>query len=51
MYSHAGGESALLAASGSVLGIGNDLMGSIRIPCHWSGVFGHKPSKGEIGLI
>ncbi|KFM66134.1 Fatty-acid amide hydrolase 2, partial [Stegodyphus mimosarum] len=40
-----GGESALLSAGGSVLGLGNDLMGSIRIPCLFTGLFGHKPSR------
>ncbi|GFQ69864.1 fatty-acid amide hydrolase 2-A [Trichonephila clavata] len=43
-----GGESALVAASGSVLGLGNDLLGSIRVPCHFTGLFGHKPSVGLV---
>ncbi|XP_035208046.1 fatty-acid amide hydrolase 2-A-like [Stegodyphus dumicola] len=42
---NSGGESALLSAGGSVLGLGNDLMGSIRIPCLFTGLFGHKPSR------
>lgn len=39
-----GGEGALLGAGASVLGIGSDLIGSIRLPCHFNGVFGHKPT-------
>ena len=30
-----GGEAALLAAGGSPLGIGTDVGGSVRIPCHF----------------
>jgi Asp-tRNA(Asn)/Glu-tRNA(Gln) amidotransferase A subunit family amidase len=36
-----------LAAAGSPLGIGSDIGGSIRMPCFFNGIFGHKPSKGE----
>lgn len=43
-----GGESALLAAAGSVIGLGNDLAGSIRVPCMFTGLFGHKPSRGLV---
>ncbi|RCN38266.1 Amidase [Ancylostoma caninum] len=39
-----GGEAALLAADGSVIGIGGDVGGSIRIPCHFTGTAGIKPS-------
>ncbi|GFU01154.1 transposable element Tc1 transposase, partial [Trichonephila clavipes] len=45
------GESALVAASGSVLGLGNDLLGSIRTPCHFTGLFGHKPSMVKFEQI
>uniref|UniRef100_A0A158QQK6 fatty acid amide hydrolase n=1 Tax=Haemonchus placei TaxID=6290 RepID=A0A158QQK6_HAEPC len=40
-----GGESALLAADGSLIGIGGDVGGSIRIPCHFTGMAGIKPSS------
>ncbi|UYV83255.1 FAAH2, partial [Cordylochernes scorpioides] len=43
-----GGEGALLAAAGSVIGIGNDIGGSIRIPAFINGVFGHKPTAGSL---
>ncbi|GFT74244.1 fatty-acid amide hydrolase 2 [Nephila pilipes] len=43
-----GGESALIAAGGSVLGMGNDLLGSVRIPAHYTGIFAHKPSQGLV---
>uniref|UniRef100_A0A914V9B0 fatty acid amide hydrolase n=1 Tax=Plectus sambesii TaxID=2011161 RepID=A0A914V9B0_9BILA len=39
-----GGESALIASGGSPLGIGGDVGGSIRIPCHFTGIAGIKPS-------
>ncbi|KHJ81897.1 hypothetical protein OESDEN_18414, partial [Oesophagostomum dentatum] len=39
-----GGEAALLAADGSLIGIGGDVGGSIRIPCHFTGMAGIKPS-------
>lgn len=41
-----GGEGALLGAGASVLGMGSDLLGSIRLPCLFNGIFGHKPSPG-----
>jgi amidase len=39
-----GGGAAALAAGLSYLEPGSDLGGSIRIPAHFCGVFGHKPS-------
>lgn len=42
-----GGESALIGAAGSVIGLGNDLCGSVRIPNLFTGIFGHKPSRGR----
>ncbi|XP_053994796.1 fatty-acid amide hydrolase 2-B-like [Hylaeus volcanicus] len=43
-----GGEGALIGAGASVLGIGSDFIGSIRIPCLFNGIFGHKPTPGIV---
>jgi fatty acid amide hydrolase len=40
-----GGEAAIVAARGSPLGVGNDLGGSIRVPCHFCGVHGFKATS------
>lgn len=40
-----GGEAALIAMRGSIVGIGTDIAGSIRIPAHCCGVYGFKPSE------
>ncbi len=39
-----GGEGAALASGMSALGIGTDIGGSIRLPCHFDGVTGLKPT-------
>jgi amidase len=43
-----GGESAIIAAGGSPLGLGTDGFGSIRIPSHFCGIAGLKPTTGRI---
>ncbi|KAF2673668.1 amidase [Microthyrium microscopicum] len=43
-----GGEGALIAMRGSVLGVGTDVGGSIRIPAFCNGVYGIKPSAGRV---
>ncbi len=43
-----GGESAIIAAGGSVLGLGTDGAGSIRQPAHNTGIVGLKPTRGLI---
>lgn len=43
-----GGEAAIIAAGGSTLGIGSDFGGSIRIPAHFCGIHGLKPTTGKL---
>ncbi|KAH7150898.1 amidase signature domain-containing protein [Fusarium sp. MPI-SDFR-AT-0072] len=40
-----GGEAALIAMKGSVLGIGTDIGGSIRGPAAFCGIYGFKPTS------
>ena len=42
------GEAALVAAGASVLGIGSDSGGSIRLPAAWAGVCGLRPTAGRV---
>ncbi|KAJ5384280.1 hypothetical protein N7517_002191 [Penicillium concentricum] len=43
-----GGEGALVAMRGSILGVGTDIAGSIRIPALCCGTVGFKPSVGRV---
>lgn len=43
-----GGESAIIAAGGSPLGLAGDLGGSIRIPAHFCGLHGLKPTSRRL---
>jgi len=43
-----GGAAAALAAGMVALELGSDLMGSIRVPANFCGVYGHKPSAGVV---
>ena len=43
-----GGSAAALAAGMVALEMGSDLYGSIRVPAHFCGVYGHKPSIGVL---
>jgi Asp-tRNA(Asn)/Glu-tRNA(Gln) amidotransferase A subunit family amidase len=43
-----GGEAAAIATCLSPAGIGSDLAGSIRIPAHFCGVVGLKPTTGRV---
>jgi len=43
-----GGESALIAAGGSPLGLGSDAAGSVRLPAHYCGIASQKPTSGRL---
>jgi amidase len=43
-----GGAGAILAAGGSAFDIGSDYGGSIRIPAHFNGIAGLKPTHGRV---
>ncbi|KAJ8367241.1 hypothetical protein AAFF_G00323870 [Aldrovandia affinis] len=43
-----GGEGSILASGGSVIGVGSDIGGSIRLPAFFNGIFGHKPTSGVV---
>jgi Asp-tRNA(Asn)/Glu-tRNA(Gln) amidotransferase A subunit family amidase len=43
-----GGEAAAIAAGGSMGGVGSDGGGSIRVPAHFCGICGLKPTPGRI---
>lgn len=45
-----GGAAAALASGFTALELGSDLAGSIRIPAHYCGVYGHKPTQNIISL-
>ncbi|XP_069508971.1 fatty-acid amide hydrolase 1-like, partial [Ambystoma mexicanum] len=45
-----GGEGALIAGGGSILGLGSDTGGSIRVPSSFGGICGFKPSGGRLSL-
>jgi fatty acid amide hydrolase len=45
-----GGEGAAIAAGMSPLGVGTDIGGSIRTPCHFCGICGIKPSLDRLTM-
>lgn len=45
-----GGEAAAIAAKLSPAGVGSDLAGSIRVPAHFCGIAGLKPTTGSVSM-
>jgi Asp-tRNA(Asn)/Glu-tRNA(Gln) amidotransferase A subunit family amidase len=45
-----GGEAALAGADATPLGLGTDGGGSIRVPAHYCGVFGLRPTIGRVPM-
>jgi amidase len=45
-----GGEAAAIAACLSPAGLGSDLSGSIRVPAHFCGIAGLKPTTGRVPM-
>ncbi|KDQ63717.1 hypothetical protein JAAARDRAFT_148343 [Jaapia argillacea MUCL 33604] len=43
-----GGEAALIALKGSILGVGSDIGGSVRSPAAFCGIYGLRPSYGRV---
>ena len=43
-----GGESALISAGGSPLGLGSDCLGSVRVPAAFCGIASIKPTSGRL---
>ena len=45
-----GGSAAAVASGMTTLELGSDIAGSIRVPSHYCGVFGHKPTWSAVPL-
>ena len=46
-----GGEAALTAMSGSAIGLGSDVGGSLRIPVGYCGGYSLKPGPGRFSVV
>jgi fatty acid amide hydrolase len=46
-----GGEAAIIAASGSCLGLGSDIGGSVRMPAHACGISSLKPTSSRLSMV
>lgn len=43
-------QAALLGSGASVIGIGSDIAGSLRLPAMYNGIFGHKPTPHTVSI-
>ncbi|XP_056604586.1 fatty-acid amide hydrolase 2-B [Triplophysa dalaica] len=43
-----GGEGSIIGGGASVIGLGSDIGGSIRLPSFFNGIFGHKGTRGVV---
>ncbi|XP_050709628.1 fatty-acid amide hydrolase 1-like [Eriocheir sinensis] len=46
-----GGEAALVGAGGSLLGVGVDTLGGVRVPAHFCGVTAFRPTGGRLSSL
>ncbi|RZC37654.1 fatty-acid amide hydrolase 2-B, partial [Asbolus verrucosus] len=46
-----GGEASLIGCGASLIGIGSDIAGSLRLPAHCCGIWGHKPSPNVVSSV
>ncbi|CAG4992357.1 unnamed protein product [Parnassius apollo] len=45
-----GGEAALISSAASIIGVGSDIAGSLRLPPMFTGIYGHKPTPKLISV-
>jgi fatty acid amide hydrolase 2 len=45
-----GGEASLISGCGSLIGLGTDFGGGIRLSASFNGIFAHKPTNGKYYL-
>ncbi|CAH2991657.1 unnamed protein product [Chilo suppressalis] len=45
-----GGEAALISSAASLIGVGSDIAGSLRLPPMFTGIFGHKPTPRLVSV-
>lgn len=45
-----GFQSALISSAASLIGLGSDMAGSLRLPPMFTGIYGHKPSPRLLSI-